>query len=128
MTKDDFVAQANAICAQSFKDLQKLGDLQDFSSAKDLATRGGATVVIATKQYAAIAALPAPADIAASVNTYVENGRKSTVIFQELLTRVAGGEDFASAQKATLETEAQTVAATTRRDAALEAGIRDCAT
>lgn len=128
MTKDDFVAEANAICAQSFKDLQDLGDLQNFSSATDLATRGGATVDIAKKQYAAIAALPAPADIAASVNTYIENGRKSTAILQELLTRVAGGEDLAAAQKETVDSEAQTVAAATRVGAAFEAGIQKCAT
>lgn len=126
-TKEQFVAQANAICAQATAEYTALGDQRSFSSRDELVKYFSAVSDLSAQQVDAIAALPAPADVAPSVDTYLEMIRRNQAVVKDFMTRVTNGEDFATVRAETLNSDAFAANITARRQAATEAGLTECA-
>lgn len=125
--KEQFVAQANAICAQATAEYTALGDQRSFSSRDELVKYFSAVSGLSAQQVDAIAALPAPADVAPSVDTYLEMIRRNQAVVKDFMTRVTNGEDFATVKAGTLNSDAFAANITARRQAATEAGLTECA-
>jgi len=128
MTKEQFVAQANAICAQGTAKYKALGDQRSFSSRDEMVKYFASVSDLSAQQGDAIAALPAPADIAPAVSTYLEMIRRNQAIVKDFITRITNGEDFATVKAETLNSDAMAADITARRRAATEAGLTECAT
>lgn len=127
MTKEQFVAQANAICAQATAKYKALGDQQSFSSRDEVVKYFTSVSDLSVQQGDAIAALPAPADVAPFVDTYLEMIHRNQAIGKDFVTRVANGEDFETVKAETLNSDAMAANITARRQAATDAGLTECA-
>ena len=126
-TGSDFVAQANGICTAATEEFNALGNTQEYEDLADFKDRFGQAMAIAKQQYEDIAALTPPADIAADVKTYLDEGAASVKMTQELYDRVVAGEDIAAAEAATLGTPDGQATIKARREAATNAGLEACA-
>lgn len=125
--KEQFVAQANGICAEATAKYQALGDQRSFSSRAELVKYFSDVSALSAQQVDAIAALPAPADVAPSVDTYLEMIRRNQAVVNDFTTRVTNGEDFDTIKAGTLDSDAFAANITARRQAATEAGLTECA-
>lgn len=123
----DFVAQANAICVAANEEFQALGNTQEYEDLADFKDRFGKAMAIAKQQYADIAELTPPADIAGDVKTYLDEGAASVEMTQELYDRVVAGEAISDAEAATLGTPDGQATIKARREAATNAGLEACA-
>ena len=123
----DFVAQANGICSAATEEFNALGNTQEYADLADFKDRFGKAMAIAKQQYEDIAALEPPADIAADVKTYLDEGAASVEMTQELYDRVVAGEDISAAEAATLGTPEGQATIAARREAATNAGLEACA-
>lgn len=123
----DFVTQANGICSAATEEFNALGNTQEYADLADFKDRFGKAMAIAKQQYEDIAALEPPADIAADVKTYLDEGAASVEMTQELYDRVVAGEDISAAEAATLGTPEGQATIAARREAATNAGLEACA-
>lgn len=122
-----FVAEANGICTAANEEFVALGNMQEFEDLADFQDRFPKAIAIAEKQYDDIAALEPPATIEAEVTTYLDEGRQSVKMSQELYDKVVAGTDISTAEAETLGTEEGQATIAARREAATAAGLDDCA-
>jgi len=123
----DFTTQANAICRAANEEFVALGDMQEFADLADFRDRFPEAIAIAREQYADIARLTPPDDIASDVAAYLEQGDQSVAMSEDLYDRVMAGKDLPAAEAATIGSDEGQEIIAERRRAATDAGLEDCA-
>lgn len=123
----DFTAQANAICRAANEEFVALGDMQQFDDLADFRDRFPKAIAIAREQYADIARLTPPDDIAPDVAAYLQQGDRSVAMSEDLYDQVIAGKDLPAAEAATIGSDQGQEIIAERRRAATAAGLEDCA-
>lgn len=123
----DFVAQANAICRSANEEFVALGDMQQFDDLADFRNRFPKAIAIAREQYADIARLTPPDDLAVDVATYLQQGDRSVAMSEDLYDQVMAGKALPEAEAATIGSDEGQEIIAERRRAATDAGLEDCA-